>query len=128
MAVVVLDIPEFRAMFFGQFIDPPYTDDVISVYFDWACVFINNSESGLISVCGGMRKRIIYLMMAHLLTLNAPGKDGSTVGRVSSASQGSVSVALDFPTTANNAWWVQTQYGAMVWELTRRYRSFRWIC
>ncbi|MEQ4659659.1 DUF4054 domain-containing protein, partial [Providencia manganoxydans] len=45
--------------------------------------------------------------------------------RASSASEGSVSVSLDYgPTTNAEKWYTQTPYGAEYWQMTSKYRSF----
>lgn len=52
----------------------------------------------------------------------------ATVGRVSSASEGSVSVSLDYgQMRENQAWWCQTQYGATFWQMTRIARTARYV-
>lgn len=54
-----------------------------------------------------------------------PAPSGS-VGRVSSASEGAVSASMDYgQVRESQAWWVQTQYGATFWQLTRPFRTFR---
>lgn len=125
MAVVALNIDKFRAMFPGKFENPPYSDDVLEAYFTRAELYINNG--GCSRVPQPPRESLLYLTMAHLMTLYKPDSDGGTVGRVSSASQGNVSVGLDYPVVQNGAWWNQTQYGAEVWVLTAKYRSFVWV-
>ena len=81
------------------------------------------------------------LLVAHLLTLFGPsvttgsqtggvaGSPNAPVGRLSDATEGTVSVSYDFPVTPDNpsqAWYAQTKYGAMYWTATVRYRSFRY--
>ena len=120
--MVTLNISRFRALF-EQF--SAYADEQLTAYFMRAELYINNTARAIIP--NPPREMILYLTMAHLLTLYAPGKDGGAVGRVSSASQGSVNVSLDFPTAVNAAWWNQTQFGAEVWVATAKYRTFRWV-
>lgn len=75
---------------------------------------------------------LLNLIVAHLVDLNFPGGGSPAaqglVGRVTSASEGSVSVTLDAGTiaTASQAWWLQTPYGLSFWQLTGRYRTFRY--
>ena len=49
-----------------------------------------------------------------------PNYFGGTVGRVSSATEGSVSAQLDVPADAMTQgwWWMQTPYGAAAWQAT----------
>lgn len=122
MAVVILDYSEFRSMF-PIFSDSTiYPDAMLDIYFSIAEEYISNNECSKTSL--KTRKNLLYLTLAHLLLLLSGNKDGSTVGRVANATQGSVSVGLSYPISPNSAWWTQTQYGAMVWELTKKYRSF----
>jgi Protein of unknown function (DUF4054) len=76
------------------------------------------------------RQRLLGLLTAHVAALFAPlnGQPSpSYVGRISNASEGSVSVGIDFPgCTPNNAWYCQTKYGAMYWAATARYRTMRY--
>ena len=68
------------------------------------------------------------LPTAHIAQLFAPmanGQPASTlVGRINSATQGSVSVQAAYSNnvTEQMAWFVQTQYGAMYWVATAPYR------
>lgn len=81
------------------------------------------------------QKVLLGLMCAHVAMLlfgtsaqKASASSGQ-VGRVSSASEGSVSVSMDFPTasTASEAWYLQTQYGATYWALSAPYRTMRFV-
>lgn len=79
------------------------------------------------------RATLLNLVVAHLVELRLPGGGSPAaqglVGRVTSASEGSVSVSLDAgqTKTLTEAWWTQTKYGAQFWMLTARYRMFRYI-
>lgn len=125
--------------------------DVGSGYFDLACGFLAPGNSGPPPACalwnfwsGGavpyplrvfidipQRQRLLGLLTAHVAKLFAPinGQPSPDfVGRVSSASEGSVSVGIDFPgVTPNGAWYQTTKYGAMYWALTARYRTMRYV-
>src|SRR5262249_37816262 len=51
-----------------------------------------------------------------------------TVGRVASATEGSVSVTLEMPNQpAAAAWYLQTPYGASFWAATALYRTARYV-
>ncbi len=71
------------------------------------------------------------LMVAHVTLLLA----GSTlqdpsplVGRIASASEGSVSVSVDMPATSPSAaWYMQSKYGAMYWQMLAPYRLMTYI-
>jgi len=68
---------------------------------------------------------MLYLLVAHIATLNHQTESGNAVvGRVASASEGTVSISLDYGTMGNNErWYLQTPYGATYWQMTKRYRS-----
>lgn len=74
---------------------------------------------------------IFYAVIAHLVQLywgtGAAPSPAGIVGRISNASEGSVSVAAEWPTNPSNAWWLQTQYGASFWAMTAQYRTMRYI-
>jgi hypothetical protein len=78
---------------------------------------------------------LLYLATAHVAKLlapppsggNAPGRDTSVVGRVTNASEGSVSVATEMPMNPNSAWWQTTQYGSMYWQMSQVFRTMRYI-
>jgi hypothetical protein len=125
--------------------------DVGQGYFDLATGFLAPGNSGpppasafwLIWSCGdrpqGMsvfidipqRQLLLGLLTAHIAKLFAPINGVPSpdfVGRLASASEGSVSTSFDFPgVTPNSAWYMQTKYGAMYWAMTARYRSMRYV-
>lgn len=76
-----------------------------------------------------VRQSLLYMLTAHYLYLFTPGawnnnSAGNVVGRVSSASEGSVSASLDMPgVTLEAAWFMQTKYGAMFWQATALNRA-----
>lgn len=67
---------------------------------------------------------IIYETAAHLAQINLSGG----VGRVASATQGSVSTSLEYnDKTLGASWWTQTPYGANVWQLISGCYGFEYI-
>lgn len=95
-------------------------------------------------VCGSpnnMQETLLYLLTSHIAWLNAP-RDGSgapaavgmptpLVGRISSATEGSVSVSADMGDansgSPSQAWYEQTRYGAEYWAMTVGMRSARYV-
>jgi len=110
--------------------------DQAEMYFDLATGFLDNRDAGGACPPRGSpvtdtktRQRLLGLLTAHVATLFAPlgGVASPTlVGRVSSASEGSVSVTAEFPDTPGAEWFNQTKYGAMFWQLTKQYRVARY--
>lgn len=85
--------------------------------------------------------RISYMATAHIAWLMAPrdsnGNPSSTgamspqtVGQVTNASEGSVSVGLASVASGKNelaAWWAQTRYGLMFWQATAQFRQAQYL-
>lgn len=76
---------------------------------------------------------LFNMVVAHLVSRSPGAVAGSPasqglVGRVSSASEGSVSVSLDAgpAASATAAFWLQTPYGQLFWTMTAQYRRFRY--
>lgn len=118
--VVVFDIAEFRALYPAI----TATDAQLEDYFAMAETFLDNTECSVVKDLGS-RKRMLYLLVAHIATLAGMAEKGNpVVGRISNATEGTVSVSLDYGTMGNNErWYLQTPWGAMYWQLTKRYRS-----
>lgn len=99
-------------------------------YFGQAGDLIDNTPSSLISDVG-MRGRILGLLTAHYAALfssiNGAAATG-LVGRITGATEGSVSVQVQGPPmSANSWWWLQTKYGAAAWNALAPYRTMRYI-
>lgn len=123
MAIVVLDIAKFRAMF-PEFSN--VTDIALQFLFDQATDYLNNTEYSLV-IDVTKRERLLYLLMAHLAYVrygDANGNGGSgLVGRLSSASEGSVSVSSDAGQIEfRYMWYTQSPYGMDFWQATKVYR------
>jgi len=97
--------------------------DLLFAYFDEAGFYLNNTDSSPV-VNVTQRLTLLNMIVAHLSALNSANASG-LVGRVSSATQGSVSVTADMgPVTNSQAWYLQTKYGAAYWAATRPFRTF----
>lgn len=118
--VVVFDPAEFRSLY------PTVqaTDDQLAMYFAMAETFLDNTKCSRVQDLEA-RKRLLYLLVAHIATLTGQAEQGNNVvGRISSATEGSVSVSIDYGAMGNNErWYLQTPWGAMYWQLTKKYRS-----
>ena len=104
------------------------TDAQLNSYFVEATMLLNNTEQSCVQNLAE-REALLFLLVAHLAMLQARIDGGNdSVGRVSSASEGSVSVSLDNgQTTLSDKWYQQTPYGAKYWALTAKYRSFLYV-
>jgi hypothetical protein len=95
-----------------------------------ACTILNNTDSS--PVPEAERADMLSMLTAHFLQLffGVNGKlPSGAVGRVSSAGEGSVNVSLDMgmAVPSSQAWYMQTQYGATYWTMSRAYRSAVYI-
>lgn len=78
------------------------------------------------------RESLLYLLVAHLCYIlhgdNKKNGGSGMVGRISSASEGSVSVSSDIGAVAfRNAWYTQSPYGWIFWQATKVYRMGVWF-
>lgn len=119
--VVVFDVDKFREAYPSA----KGTDAQLNNAFIKAGMLLRNDKHSC--VCNlAEREMLLWLLVAHMDMLQSNIDEGnSAVGRASSASEGSVSVSLDYGTATNGEkWYTQTPYGAEYWALTSRYRSF----
>ncbi|ELK3149846.1 DUF4054 domain-containing protein [Salmonella enterica] len=113
--------PEFSAA--GAVVLTAVFNQVTALYLD------NTDESPVADL--NEREQLLFLLVAHLCSLRGlgSGKDGQSglVGRITSASEGSVSVFVDNSGSNDASWWyLQTPYGAAYWQATAPYRSMQY--
>lgn len=127
----VAEFPEFTAV----------TSGAAQGYFNLASLFISNGSQYNCSPIQdpAMLTQLLYLTTAHLAKLFSAQTNGvpttggvsppnQVVGRVASATEGSVTASLEMEQqAANAAWWNQTPYGAAVWVLLKPFRLFRYV-
>lgn len=123
MAVASFDLEAFRARY-PEF--ATVADSTIEAYWDEASLYLNNTNCSRVSNIA-MRGLLLNMLTAHLAALFS-GVNGNPpsgiVGRVSSATEGSVSIAASMEgVTAASAWFMQTPYGAQFWQATAQYRQ-----
>lgn len=133
MAVAVFDYGQFSALF-PELVAGGVTNIVASSLFEVAGFFLDNSDCSPVQ---DVAKRLVLLdyVVAHLASIGgypvAPGGTAAPsgiVGRVSSATEGSVSVSSDYgDVKESQAWWLQSQYGATFWQMTRWLRTGRYV-
>lgn len=119
--VVVFDPTKFRGLY-PQF--SSFTDAQLQNFFLQAEMIFNNTDKSFIKDLA-RREMLLFLIVAHLAQIQTNINAGnSMVGRISSASEGSVSVSVDYGTVSNNEkWWVQTPYGAQYWQFIAQYKT-----
>ncbi len=130
MAVVVFN-PDASKIAFPEFATVP--DARLQLLFNMIGYTLLDNTDGSIVTDPDQRSAMLDLLLAHVLTLQGwVGTDGTvvpgtgTVGRVASASEGTVSTSLDYhlSASAGEAWFNQTPWGAMYWMMSARFLSF----
>lgn len=136
-AVAVFDIAAFRALY-SEF--AAVSDVALQAYFAQATVFHSNTGAGVVQDAV-LQLALLNMVTAHVAWMRAPrdaqGNPSSTgtipasplVGRISSASEGSVSVSTEWTPPGNTPsapWWEQTKYGADYWAATSGFRNMRY--
>lgn len=123
---VVFDYTAWAA-FFTQFSTVSQAN--VTLCFALAELYVDNSGCGPIpnDPPANQLAQILNLATAHITALNF-GVNGESpsplVGRINSATQGSVTVTADMgnqPMSA--AWWNQTPWGAMAWQALAPFRT-----
>ena len=98
--------------------------DLLAYYFAEAGMYCRNDGLGPITDTTVLAV-LLNMLTAHIAALNS-GVNGQpapqTVGRISQASEGSVSVSLEMKAVNGAAWYMQTKYGAAYWEASLPYR------
>jgi hypothetical protein len=107
-------------------------------FFNRATIIWANDGTGPVA-SAAQQETLLNLLTSHIAWLSAfrddngmPSSTGtipppSAVGRVSNASEGSVSVALDMGDanagSPSQAWYMQTQFGSEFWAATAQFRT-----
>lgn len=100
-------------------------------FFDQATIFHRNDGGGPVSTIA-IQLSLLNMLTAHLAFMSmgtAAQPASQLVGRISNASEGSVSVQAEYAdaTPSSMAWYVATKYGAAYWQATAPYRTMRYI-
>lgn len=125
MAAVVFVPAAFKAAYpeFGA-----VPDATLNGYFLRSQLFLVNEDCPVQDEA--KRLQLYWLLVAHIAQLSGalnPGGVPGPVGRTSSATEGSVSVSLEYHASMGASWFVQTSYGAAFWQATAYLRSFRYV-
>lgn len=126
--VVIFDPAAFKARY------PEFSSvdgGLLQAYFDEAAaLYLDNTDASRVQQVE-QRSVLLNLLVAHIAQLNVGSSvqpASPLVGRVNTATEGSVSVGADMgavPGTA--AWFMQTRYGASYWSGTAQFRTMRYI-
>src|ERR1700749_4507185 len=98
------------------------SEPTADLYFAEACMLLDNTDGSIVTDVN-QRLVLLNLITAHSAYLAPPARAGA-VGRISDATQGSVSTSLDYgEVSQSEAYWVQSPYGAQYCAMTARYRT-----
>lgn len=127
MAVVAFNATLFKARY-PEF--AAVSNDLLALYFDEAGLYLSNKDNSPVQDVS-RRTVLLNMLTAHIGALggalSATGK-AQPVGRITSATEGSVSVSFDAGAVPGSAeWYSQTQYGAAYWKATASLRGMRYI-
>lgn len=127
LGVVVFDPTAFKAAF-PEF--ATVADMALQMNFQFATLQLGNTCTSL--VCdAAARETLLNLLVAHITQLRngINGQPpGGIVGRIDKAAEGSVNVSAAMGGEVyGQAYYDQTQWGAMYWAATMQYRTFHYI-
>lgn len=123
MSAVVFD----KARFQTTYPEVRAADAQLEMWFVQAESLLDNTGRSIVKK-PEEREMLLFLLVRHFAALAERAAQGGLVGRIASASEGSVSVSADMGAAIGNAaWYLQTPYGATYWQLTAKYRRFRYV-
>lgn len=94
-------------------------------YFTEAGLYLDNTDASVVQDVP-TRLLLLNMLVAHIAILNSAAR-GGLVGRVSTATEGSVTVNAEMgPPSGSAAWFLQTAPGASFWQATATYRTMRY--
>jgi hypothetical protein len=111
---------------------------VAQEYFNEATIYHRNDGGGPVPTAP-IQTTLLNMMTAHIAARYAQSQGSpspgaaqdanSLVGRISDATEGSVTVRAEMPTSlsAYQAWLFQTKYGADYWQATIPFRTMRYL-
>lgn len=123
MPAVVFD----KARFQTAYPEVRVADAQLEMWFAQAESLLDNTDHSIVEK-PEEREMLLFLLVRHFAALAERAAQGGLVGRIASAAEGSVSVSADMGAAIGNAaWYLQTPYGATYWQLTAKYRRFRYV-
>lgn len=94
-------------------------------YFIEAGLQIDNTDCSPVTDIA-LRTVLLNMVVAHIASLNGAANGGAPtgiVGRISSVTEGSVSIKADLNDEGIPAYWAQSPYGLAYWQATAPYRT-----
>ena len=108
------------------------SEPLFNLYWAEAAMYCANDDCALIPADPTTyqpRLNILNALTAHVAALNATvaGQAPSPlVGRIASAGEGSVNVAVELDTPQSAAYFTQTKYGLAAWQMMASFRTARY--
>lgn len=134
MAVVTFDPTAFKTEY-PEFNTAPYVVSdarANNMFLIASTTLLDNTDNGPVMDVT-QRTQLFYLLVAHLLLLygtsDNPTLNNAPPGRISSATQGTVTSQFEYQVpqgSAMMAWYLQTKYGALFWTATAPFRSSKY--
>lgn len=96
-----------------------------------AGLYLQNCAGSLVWQLG-VRGTVLGMITAHLLALTvraakAGDATGGAVGRLASATEGSVTATWEAALPESATWWAQTQYGFNAWQALAPFRTALYV-
>lgn len=135
MAVVTFDPTAFKAEYPEFNTAPNVVSDARAnnMFLIASTTLLDNTDNGPVMDVT-QRTQLFYLLVAHLLLLygtgDAPTLNNAPPGRISSATQGTVTSQFEYQVpqgSAMMAWYLQTKYGALFWTASAPFRSAKYF-
>lgn len=109
----------------------PWVDEATATrFFARAELLLNNTDCSPVTDVN-QRLLLLNMLVAHLALLNAAINGtlpSGLVGRVTGATEGSVTVSVDAGAmSGSQAWYAQTTPGYEYWQATAFYRNMRYV-
>jgi hypothetical protein len=127
MAIAVFDYTAWAARY--PELAGAVSESLAASLFAEAGLYLDNTDASIVAD-PAIRLMLLGMVVAHLAVMGGALNGGvptGQVGRVSSATEGSVSVALDTGLAPGTAtWWGLTAYGFNFWAATKRYRTMHY--
>jgi hypothetical protein len=103
-------------------------EPLATLYFGEAGLYLDNTDGSY--VCDLVeRATLLNMLTAHIAAVNGATAAGQAgiVGRISSVTEGSVTIASEYQVPPGSAaWYAQTPYGAQYWAATAKYRTMQY--
>lgn len=110
-------------------IAPAVPEELATLYFAEAGLYLDNTDCSPVDDVN-TRLVLLNMLVAHIALLNGAGPAGASgaVGRVASATEGSVTVNFDLQASpGSEQWYAQTQPGLSYWAATAVYRTATYV-